>query len=57
VIALDNGPQVNFCKPAVDPMFSSAIDVWHAALLAVVLTGMAPMASAAARRLSMRAAA
>jgi len=40
VIALDNGPQVNFCKPAVDPMFSSAIDVWHAALLAVVLTGM-----------------
>jgi two-component system chemotaxis response regulator CheB len=40
VIALDNGPQVNFCKPAVDPLFASAIDVWHAALLAVVLTGM-----------------
>jgi two-component system chemotaxis response regulator CheB len=40
VISLDNGPQVNFCKPAVDPMFSSAIDIWHAALLGVVLTGM-----------------
>jgi two-component system chemotaxis response regulator CheB len=27
VIALDDGPPVNFCKPAVDPLFSSAIDV------------------------------
>lgn len=40
VIALDNGPQVNFCKPAVDPMFSSAIDIWQAGILAVILTGM-----------------
>jgi len=40
VIALDNGPQVNFCKPAVDPMFTSAIDVWQAGILAVILTGM-----------------
>ena len=39
-IALDNGPPVNFCKPAVDPMFSSAIDVWQGAILALVLTGM-----------------
>lgn len=39
-IALDDGPQVNFCKPAVDPLFSSAIDVWQAGLLALVLTGM-----------------
>src|SRR6202790_4758262 len=28
-IALDDGPAVNFCKPAVDPLFTSAIDVWH----------------------------
>ena len=27
VIALDDGPPVNFCKPAVDPLFTSAIDV------------------------------
>jgi len=40
VIALDNGPPINFCKPAVDPLFSSAIDVWQAGVLAVVLTGM-----------------
>ena len=40
VIALDDGPPVNFCKPAVDPMFTSAIDVWQGAILAVVLTGM-----------------
>ena len=39
-IALDDGPPVNFCKPAVDPLFSSAIDVWQAGVLAVVLTGM-----------------
>ena len=39
-IALDDGPPVNFCKPAVDPLFTSAIDVWQAGVLAVVLTGM-----------------
>jgi two-component system chemotaxis response regulator CheB len=40
VIALDNGPPINFCKPAVDPLFSSAIDVWQGGVLALVLTGM-----------------
>jgi two-component system chemotaxis response regulator CheB len=40
VIALDDGPPVNFCKPAVDPLFTSAIGVWQGAFLAVVLTGM-----------------
>src|SRR6266702_3248897 len=40
VIALDDGPPVNFCKPAVDPLFTSAIDVWQGGVLAVVLTGM-----------------
>ncbi|HEY8335430.1 MAG TPA: chemotaxis response regulator protein-glutamate methylesterase [Tardiphaga sp.] len=40
VIALDDGPPVNFCKPAVDPLFNSAIDVWQGAILAVILTGM-----------------
>jgi two-component system chemotaxis response regulator CheB len=40
VIILDDGPPVNFCKPAVDPLFSSAIDVWQGAILALVLTGM-----------------
>jgi two-component system chemotaxis response regulator CheB len=40
VIALDDGPAVNFCKPAVDPLFASAIDVWQGGVLAVILTGM-----------------
>jgi two-component system, chemotaxis family, protein-glutamate methylesterase/glutaminase len=39
-IALDDGPPVNFCKPAVDPLFTSAIDVWQSGIMAVVLTGM-----------------
>jgi two-component system chemotaxis response regulator CheB len=39
-IALDDGPPVNFCKPAVDPLFASAIEVWQGGILAVVLTGM-----------------
>ena len=39
-IALDDGPPVNFCKPAVDPLFNSAIDVWQAGIMSVILTGM-----------------
>jgi two-component system chemotaxis response regulator CheB len=39
-IALDDGAPVNFCKPAVDPLFASAIEVWQGGILAVVLTGM-----------------
>ncbi|MBX9709538.1 MAG: chemotaxis response regulator protein-glutamate methylesterase [Xanthobacteraceae bacterium] len=40
VIALDSGPQINFCRPAVDPLFMSAIDVWQNDILALILTGM-----------------
>ena len=39
-ITIDDGPQVNFCKPAVDPLFSTAAQVFGGATLAVVLTGM-----------------
>src|SRR5262245_6672139 len=39
-IVLDDGAPVNFCKPAVDPLFTSAIDVWQGGTLAVILTGM-----------------
>jgi two-component system chemotaxis response regulator CheB len=39
-IALDDGPLVNFCRPAVDPLFRSAAAVWGPAVLALVLTGM-----------------
>ncbi len=40
VIHLDDGPQVNFCRPAVDPMFASISTIFGNAALAVVLTGM-----------------
>ena len=40
LIQLDDGPLVNFCKPAVDPLFSSAAEVWGPKNLAIVLTGM-----------------
>jgi two-component system chemotaxis response regulator CheB len=39
-IALGDDPPVNFCKPAVDPLFSSAAAVWGPSALALVLTGM-----------------
>jgi two-component system, chemotaxis family, protein-glutamate methylesterase/glutaminase len=39
-VALDDGPPINFCKPAVDPMFSSAAETWGSWNLALVLTGM-----------------
>ncbi|HEY6023605.1 MAG TPA: chemotaxis response regulator protein-glutamate methylesterase [Pseudolabrys sp.] len=40
VILIEDGPLVNFCKPAVDPLFSSAAEVWGSKVLALVLTGM-----------------
>jgi two-component system chemotaxis response regulator CheB len=39
-IALGDDPPINYCKPAVDPLFASAASVWGPATLAVVLTGM-----------------
>jgi two-component system, chemotaxis family, protein-glutamate methylesterase/glutaminase len=40
MIALDDGPPVHFCKPAVDPLLASAAAVWGSWNLAVILTGM-----------------
>jgi two-component system chemotaxis response regulator CheB len=37
---LNQGPPENFCRPAVDPLFRSAITAFDGAVLAVVLTGM-----------------
>jgi two-component system chemotaxis response regulator CheB len=39
-IAIGDDPPINFCKPSVDPLFSSAATVWGSAALAIVLTGM-----------------
>ncbi len=40
VIALDDGPAIHHCRPAIDPMFESAAQVWGGWNLALVLTGM-----------------
>lgn len=39
-IALDDGPPINFCKPAVDPLFTSVADAYGNATLSIILTGM-----------------
>lgn len=40
VLHLDDGPQENFCKPAVDPMLRSLIPFYSRDILTVILTGM-----------------
>lgn len=39
-IKLDDGPQINFCKPSVDPLFMTAASIYKKSLLSVILTGM-----------------
>jgi two-component system chemotaxis response regulator CheB len=39
-LRLHQGPLVNFCRPAVDPMLQSVVQVYGARVLAVILTGM-----------------
>lgn len=39
-VILDDGPQINFCKPAVDKMFSSISSLYGNKVLSVILTGM-----------------
>ena len=40
VVRLDQTPQINFCRPAVDPMFESIANIYGPAALGVILTGM-----------------
>lgn len=39
-IVIDDGPAENFCKPSVDPMLRSLIDIYGGSFLSVILTGM-----------------
>lgn len=39
-IKLDEGPPINFCKPAVDTMFDSIVQIHGEKVLGVILTGM-----------------
>ncbi|CAO4164304.1 protein-glutamate methylesterase/protein-glutamine glutaminase [Methylorubrum populi] len=51
VIRLDDGPPVNFCRPAVDVMFLDAATLFGGATLSVILTGMGSDGTAGARAL------
>jgi two-component system chemotaxis response regulator CheB len=51
VIRLSDAPPVNFCKPAVDPLFKSVVDIYGTATLAVVLTGMGSDGAEGVRRI------
>lgn len=52
VLKVYDGPDVNFCKPAVDPMFDSVSEIFGAATLAIVLTGMGHDGAAGAVRIA-----
>lgn len=40
VVTLDQGPQENYCRPAVDPMFRSVAELFGSHILSVIMTGM-----------------
>jgi len=50
-IRIEQGPPVNFCRPAVDPMFSSIARIFGPSSLAMVLTGMGQDGLAGAREI------
>jgi two-component system chemotaxis response regulator CheB len=51
VIKLNDGPQVNFCRPAVDVLFKDAAALFGAATVSVILTGMGSDGTNGARAL------
>jgi two-component system chemotaxis response regulator CheB len=48
-VQLDDDPPVQFCRPAVDPLFLSVAELYGRSALAVVLTGMGEDGLAGAR--------
>lgn len=50
-IRLDDGPPVNFCRPAVDVLFQDAAALFGAATVSVILTGMGSDGTNGARAL------
>jgi two-component system chemotaxis response regulator CheB len=54
VSRLSDGPPINFCKPAVDPLFESVASAFGPAALGIVLTGMGTDGAAGAKALAER---
>jgi two-component system chemotaxis response regulator CheB len=52
IISLDDSLPINFCRPAVDPLFKSASEVWGERSLAIILTGMGCDGTAGARAIA-----
>jgi len=55
-IALDQGPPLNSCRPAADALFGSLAEVYGAAVVAAVLTGMGHDGMSGAQQLAARGA-
>lgn len=51
-LTLTQDPPINFCRPAVDPMFEALANIYGSHLLAVVLTGMGQDGVAGARAIA-----
>lgn len=51
-VLLNDLPPVNFCKPAVDPLFDSAVAIYGPSILACVLTGMGHDGAAGSTRIA-----
>lgn len=54
VARLQDTPPVNFCKPAVDPMFISAAEIYGPSVLSLVLTGMGSDGAGGVRSIAAR---
>ncbi len=51
LVTLDQSPPVNFCRPAVDVMLRSLMEIYNAKILAVILTGLGQDGKAACTEL------